>query len=198
MTSLLRALLLGLALGLLAKWTDTVPSNLPYGPAVAFLRDLTTRLGLWVLIAALLAAASPTPARAAARVFVFFAGLLVAYYLYTLRLFGGFPTAVFLRWGAIALLSPLAAWVVWQARGAGWPAALSAALPAGLLIAQGYPFVYTFAPVLAADWLFAGLLLWRLPPDRAQRLRASALALAVAILLRAARSLPLVPFLLGS
>ncbi len=49
----------------------------------------------------------------------------------------------FIRWGLITLLSPLAADIVWFSRGSGWIAAFCAALPIGLLVSEGYNFIYS-------------------------------------------------------
>jgi hypothetical protein len=127
------AFLLGALLGLLAKVFDNAP----------VIGMIGTMLGVWVMAAALLAAWSRSPGAAALHVFLFFAGLLIAYYTYSMVLFGFFPTAYFLAWGGIALLSPAGAVVAWYARGRGWPAAVCAAAPIALLLLEGTSFFYT-------------------------------------------------------
>lgn len=72
--------------------------------------------------------------------FAFFAGMLLSYYVYSAWVFGFFPTHVFIRWGIIAAASPIAAYLAWFGRGNGWIAAFCAAMPIGLLAAEGYPF----------------------------------------------------------
>jgi len=128
------SLFLGAFLGFLAKYLDTVPNAGAIG----------TSLGVWILIATLLAAWSRSPRAAALHVFIFFAAMLSVYYLYTMVLFGFFPKYYFFAWGGIALLSPLGAYIVWYARGSGWAAALCASLPIGLLLVEGFSFFYTW------------------------------------------------------
>jgi hypothetical protein len=119
----------------------------------------------------LLAAWSRSPRAAALHVFVFFIAMLSAYYLYSMLLFGFFPTYYFLAWGAIALLSPIGAIIVWHARGVGWMAALCAALPIALLLVEGRSFFYTFSAVSGFAILAAVVLLVVLAQNTVQRLR---------------------------
>ncbi len=145
------AFFLGGGLGLLAKYLDGVP----------LLGLIGTSLGVWVLMATLLAAWSRSPEAAALHVFLFFAAMLSAYYLYSMALFGFFPRYYFLAWGAIALLAPFGAYVVWYARGQGWGAALCAGLPVAVLLAEGYRFYYTLDRAQGLDLLAAlGLAAW--------------------------------------
>ena len=99
----------GVLLGVIAKYSDTVPSNGGIGMLVSFISNITTRLDIWVVLATIIAVWSRSPKFAAIKVFAFFAGMLIAYYIYSQALFGFFPTYYFMRWGAIALVSPLAA-----------------------------------------------------------------------------------------
>jgi hypothetical protein len=88
----------------------------------------------------MIAAWSSHPGMGAVKVFAFFAGMLLSYYVYSAWVFGFFPTHVFIRWGIIAAASPIAAYLAWFGRGNGWIAAFCAAMPIGLLAAEGYPF----------------------------------------------------------
>ena len=106
--------LFGALSGVIAKYSDTVPSNSQMGMFFDFISSVTTRLGIWVLIATIIAAWSRSPKVAAINVFTFFAGMLLAYYKYSQVLFGFFPTYYFLRWGSIAIASSLAAYCLVQ------------------------------------------------------------------------------------
>ena len=86
-------------------------------------------------------------------------------------LFNFFPTHYFTRWELIALLSPLAAYIVWFNRGKGWIAALCAALLIGLPVSKGYNFFYTFSPVSGFGLIAAILLFCILPKNKYQYLR---------------------------
>lgn len=83
--------LLGLVLGLLAKWLDTIPHD---GSLKSLLLAQTgqflSRLGAWAFLALLIAVFSAGPLRASLNVSGFFAGMLLGYYWYTTVLFGFF------------------------------------------------------------------------------------------------------------
>ncbi len=173
----------GVILGGIAKYSDTAIAHGFSGMIYDFISNITTRLGIWVVLATIIAAWSSSPKVAATRVFVFFVGMLLAYYLYSQNLFGFFPTYYFLRWGLIALFSPLAAYLVWFGRGTGWFAAFGAGLPIGLLLVQGYPFFYIFSAVLGLELAAAILLFMVLPKQGEQRLKVGIMAILIAVIL---------------
>lgn len=179
----LLSLALGIVLGIIAKYSDTVSAGGWYGMIWDTVSTVTTRLGIWVFAATLLALFQPNPKTAAGSVFAFFAGLLAAYYVYSMQLFGFFPTYYAMRWGAIALVSPLAAYAVWFARRDGLFAAVCAAAPVGLLLSEGYPYLYTRAAAIGFDLLAALMLLVILPRNGRQRLLMLPAALLIAFVL---------------
>ena len=145
------AALLGIVLGALAKYLDTVPSNGSLiNEVLHWFADLFTRLGIWVFLAVLLAAFCRTPRRAAARVFAFFAGMLIAYYVYSMHMFGFFPMRYFLFWGVLALTSPACAVIVWLGRHHEKLAWVLPALPVGLMlelaVSAGWGYVSVHHP----------------------------------------------------
>ncbi|MGE5672273.1 MAG: hypothetical protein ACM3XM_00085 [Mycobacterium leprae] len=176
----------GILLGLIAKYSDTVTGS---GLVWGLISQITTGLGLWVFLATLIAAWSQSPGLGALKVFAFFVGMLAAYYLYSMQVFGFFPIYHFVRWGGIALASPVAAYIAWYSRRTGWGAALCAALPAGLLLELGYHFVYTLEIALAFDLLAGASLLLVLPSSNRQRLLACTMAFVLAVLLRCSGAL---------
>ena len=134
-TDVILCFVLGIILGITSKYLDTVAVDGSWITNVLhYLGDLFTRLGIWVWIATLIAAYSRTLRRAAINTFVFFIGMLLSYYIYSAYLFGFFPTSYFIRWGGIALLSPLLAAVVWKAKDNERLAMILPALPMGLLL----------------------------------------------------------------
>ena len=157
----MQVILLGLVLGFLAKYLDDV----------LIIGDIGTRLGFWILVATLLAAWSRSPQAAAVHTLVFFISMIGSYYAYSTAIFGFFPKYYFYAWGVFALISPVGAYFVWHARGAGWFAAICASIPISLLLVQGYPFYYTHAVVHGFDLLAAAVLFAILPSSREQRLR---------------------------
>jgi hypothetical protein len=175
---------LGILIGFIAKYSDTIPSNGLMGNIWSVIKDITSRLGIWVLLATVIAVWSNSPKTGAIKVFAFFVGMLLTYYTYSARLFGFFSTYYFFRWGLIALVSPFAAYIVWFGRGQGWIAALCAALPIGLLAAQGYSFLRTFAVGPGFDFLAAVTLYIVLPKWKYQHLKVLPLVLVVTFLIR--------------
>ncbi|MDP4152897.1 MAG: DUF6518 family protein [Bacillota bacterium] len=180
-------LALGLITGFLAKLVEAVPHFGLSGDLLNLLSGISTDIGPWVLLAAIIAAFSRTPEAAALHVFVFFAGMLFTYYLYSTLLFHFFPRYYFLRWGIIALVSPVPAFIVWFSRGKGWVASFCAALPVGLLITLGYRFLYTHSLVKdltrGFDLFSAVLLIILLPRSNSQRLRMIPLAIIVFLII---------------
>ncbi len=167
------ALVLGGVLGYLAKYFDGVP----------LLADLVTYMGLWILIGTVLAAWARSPRAAALHVFLFFAAMLVVYYIYYMILYGVFAGNYFIGWGILALASPLGAYLTWYARGEGWPAALCAAAPIGLLINEGYRFLSGPSLTELFDLLAALFLLFALTGKWSQRAKILPVALAIFVIL---------------
>ncbi|MBO0960504.1 hypothetical protein J1P26_12440 [Neobacillus sp. MM2021_6] len=144
--------LLGALLGLSAKLIGTYPV---FG----------------VVVASIIAMRSRSPKVAALHVFVFLTTMIITYYIYSMVLLGFSPKDDLIYWGGIALLSPLAGYLVWYAKGNGWRAAFCAALPISMLLVKGNNFFYTFS-VSSGLAVFAAVLLFSiLPANHFQRLR---------------------------
>ena len=180
---------LGMFLGFIAKYSDTIPSNSLMGSIWHPVSNITTRLGIWVLLATIIAAWSNSPRMGAIKVFMFFSGMLLVYYIYSMSLFGFFPTYYFIRWSGIALASPIAAYIVWFSRGNGWIAALCASMPIGLLVSQCYPFFYMVIMTFGFDIFSAITLFIILPMNKKQWLRIFMLTLLIVFILRNSRIL---------
>lgn len=128
-------LVLGILLGAIAKYLDTVSVDGHWGNYIlSYSGDIFTRLGIWVLIGTIVAAYSKTLLRAAVNTFLFFIGMLISYYVYSAYLFGFFPTSYFLMWGSIAIASPFLAIIVWKAKNDPRLAFVLPALLMGLLL----------------------------------------------------------------
>jgi hypothetical protein len=163
----------GALLGVAAKLADL--------STVTGVADLGTYLGLWVLLATLIAAWSPTARDAAVRVGICMLAMVTAYYLATWWRFGIFPVRYFLAWAGVAVLfAPLFALVTSRSRQQGWLPAMAASLPIGLLLSEAYVFRWGLPRYLAQvlfDLAAAGMLLVALPRTGAQRVRVAVLTL---------------------
>lgn len=174
----------GIVLGVVSKYMDTVPSNGIIGSAINVIANIFSQIEVWVLIATIISSWSKTPISAALNVFMFFFGMILSYYIYSMKLFGFFPSYYFIRWGLIALLSPFGACVTWYGRGQGWIAALCAALPIGLILSEGYSFYYLLDISSGFDLFAAILLYFILPINKKQCFKILPWAIVIAFVFR--------------
>ena len=107
---LISPFMVGIALGITAKFVDG-REILYYFPILA---DIMGRFGIWVWAAALIAIRSKTPLLAAARSPAFFAGMLMAYYGYTVLFLGFFPKSQVILWGIVAMATPFCGFLIWH------------------------------------------------------------------------------------
>ncbi|MEW8956696.1 hypothetical protein [Clostridium sp.] len=127
-------LFLGLSLGLIAKTSDSI----------SIIGDIGTEIGIWIFIATLIASYSMHPLSASINVPIFFLGMLCTYYTYTHFVLGFFPRSYFIIWLIITLFfTPIAGFITWFSRGKGIISIVSSSLPIALLLAHGYPALYT-------------------------------------------------------
>lgn len=174
----------GVLLGFIIKYSDTIPSNEFMGSFWSTISEISSKLGIWILLATIIAVYNDNPRIGAIKVFLFFTGMLLIYYFYSMKLFGFFPTYYFIiRWGLIALASSIGAYFLWFSRGKGWIAALCSAIPISLLVTEGYPFFYIFDLTLGLDILFAFILFLILPMNKIQRLRTFTWAILIVFIL---------------
>jgi len=168
----------GVTMGFISKYADTVGISVDghivlmiYQYSVDFIKDITSKIGLWIFIATIIAVWSRSPRSAAIHVFVFFVGMLLAYYSYSTYLFGFVPKYYVYRWGLISFLSLIGAYIVWHADGKGWLSACCAAPPIALLLTIGYSFFYTQLLLQGIDLIFSLILFVLLAVNNLQRLR---------------------------
>ena len=110
--------LLGIILGAFSKFLDTVPVN--HLPALFQYLDVTNFLGrfaVWIFIAVCISVYSLSSIRAAINVFLFFAGMVLSYYLYSAFIAGFFPKSYAMIWIGLTVASPLLAFICWYAKG---------------------------------------------------------------------------------
>ncbi|MCR5808929.1 MAG: hypothetical protein K6G56_05150 [Clostridiales bacterium] len=110
-------LLLGAAVGILAKWLDGRDLGASRLLAALDPGNLLSGLPVFFLIALAISVFSRSALKAALNVFAFFMGMCVCYHLYSALISGFDPRSYMLTWYGFALLSPLFAAVCWYAKG---------------------------------------------------------------------------------
>ena len=132
--SLILPLIIGIVLGITAKLVDVpyITCDFPV------FDDIMGRFGIWVWAAALIAVFSKTPLLAAVRSFLFFIGILLAYYGYTLLFLGFFPKSQMILWGGIAMITPFCGFLIWHIHKNKHYANLIASLPFILFFTEWY------------------------------------------------------------
>lgn len=130
-------LALSIMLGAGSKALDETAVNAL--PSLFQYLDITNFLGrfsIWIFIAVCISVYSHSAKRAAFNVFLFFAGMVSSYYLYSAFIAGFFPKTYALIWICITILSPLPAFLCWYAKGNGWFAICISGIIIGVLFSQ--------------------------------------------------------------
>ena len=98
------------------------------------------RFAIWVFLALCISVYSISPIRAAINVFLFFAGMVASYYLYSNFIAGFFPKSYAMIWVGFTVISPVLAFLCWYAKGRG---KASLALASGIIaVLFNMTFVY--------------------------------------------------------
>ena len=184
------ALVFGFCLGMFSKYLDCAQADLPglLGVLDETL-DLHNFLGgcsPWVLLASCIAVYSPGPWQAAARVLVFFLGMLAGYYGYGYFVGGFFPRSYALIWMVFTAASPFLAYLCWYAKGKGFPAVVLSAGVLAVLICTAFSWGVFYLSVtrwLNVLMLGLGVLVFR--RTARQTLAMLVLAALIAVLLEA-------------
>ncbi len=135
----------GVALGLISKMLDTIPSNsLPYFLEVLDLRNFFSRIGVWIFLGVLISVYSKSPVRSGINVFLFFAGMVASYYLYTVWVAGFFPKSYMMIWVLMTCISPFLAFVCWYAKGKGVIAILLSSVILMFMSRQAFVFGFWY------------------------------------------------------
>lgn len=111
-------LLCGISLGIISKFLDmTAVNGLPSFLQTLDLGIFFSRLGVWIFLGTVIAVYSKSPLRAGLNVFLFFAGMVASYYVYTVAVAGFFPKSYMMIWVFLTFLSPIMAGICWYAKG---------------------------------------------------------------------------------
>lgn len=134
-------LLLGVGVGILAKYLDVVPRNeLPALVSALDVGNFLGRFAPWVVFGLGISLASRSSVRAAVNVFAFFVGMVASYYGYSRLVAGFLPRHYAMIWVVFTLVSPLLAGICWYAKGNGAPALVLSSLLLAVLF--NMTFVY--------------------------------------------------------
>ena len=180
----------GCILGLFSKYLDHFQADLP--PFLARLdraADLHNYLGAfapWLFLAFFIAVYARSPLRAALNVFLFFAGMVVCYYLFSKYVAGFFPGSYAMIWAGLTVISPLPAVLCWYARGRG---PVSLVLSAGILgafldMSFDYGMFYLSLRSLISLAVLIPVILILRKPSYKENLIMAGLAILLAILIR--------------
>lgn len=126
--------IIGVVSGIIAKLVDIpyITSDLPV------FDDIMGRFAIWIWAASLISIRSETALLAAARSFLFFAGMLSAYYGYTITFLKFFPKLQIILWGAISMITPLCGFLMWQVHRKGHYTNLISSLPFSIFFSEWY------------------------------------------------------------
>lgn len=136
---------LGICLGILSKYLDSKPINeLWFWLQTLDLGNFFSRMGVWLFLAVVISKFSKTSIKAALNVFLFFVGMVGAYYWYTITFEGFNPKAYMMIWGGFSLVSPILAYVTWHVNGKTWFSELIAIMILVFLSRQTFAFGFWY------------------------------------------------------
>ena len=158
--------LFSLVLGMLMGWLAYDLSG------SGIIGAIVTNAGVWIFTAALLAYYSQSGLGAALNTFLYFAGVVLAYYTHFALTGGAIGVGTFIRPLIFAAIGALLGFITWHAGAKEWLGAVCAAVPISLLIAEGYPIYYSRSVSLALDIVCAIILYILLCNGKVQRLMA--------------------------
>ena len=159
----------GAGMGLMSKVLDTgVLGELPSFLGLIDIVNFLGRFAIWIFIGVCISIYSISAWRAAMNVFLFFAGMVGAYYLYSFFGAGFFPTSYAMIWIALVVVTPLLGAVCWYAKGEGPAAVVISGIILGVLFAQAV-FLFqgvriAFLPELVI-WIISVIILRREPRE---------------------------------
>ncbi|MBQ6559215.1 MAG: hypothetical protein IJL85_00095 [Erysipelotrichaceae bacterium] len=127
----------GIVMGIGSKMLDeTAVNELPVLLQMLDITNFLGRFGIWIFIAVCISVYSDSARRAALNVFVFFAGMVSSYYLYSALVAGFFPLHYAMIWFGFTIASPFLACICWHARDESKLGIIISAVILGVLFSQ--------------------------------------------------------------
>jgi len=182
-------LFVGLILGVIQKYLDISQSELPsFLMEVDKLLDLHNFLGgfsPWIVLAVCISVYSCSPKCAGAGVFLFFAGMVSSYFLYSTYIGGFFPKSYAIIWIGLTIVSPFLAILSWYSKGKGWFATLISAGILGFLINTTFAYGLWYVDIRSALEVMMILLgVWILHKNTKETLLEIGLSIPFAVLIK--------------
>lgn len=191
-------LFLGIALGTFSKFLDfrhgEISSVLMAIDEALDVHNFLGRFAIWVLIALCISIYSNSALRASVNVFVFFAGMVTSYYLYSKYVAGFFPRSYAMIWFGFTAISPFLAFVCWYAKGKSKLAAILSMLILAVLF--NMVFVYGWGYFEARSILELAVFIIGVIVLRRETLRCSMLMGIISIILAILLNI-IIPFQFG-
>ena len=144
-------MLLGIALGIISKYLDCTASNeLSFIIEYLDVRNFLGRFAVWILLAVCISIYSVSSIRAGINVFLFLAGMITSYYLYSTFVAGFFPKSYAMIWIGFTVISPFLAFICWYTKG---NSKVSLVLSAGII-------AVLFNMTFAYGWIYFDIYSW--------------------------------------
>ena len=102
------------------------------------------RFAIWIFLGTVISIYSESPFRAGLNTFLFFIGMVSAYYIYCKFVLGFLPASYMLIWICVSFASAVLAFVCWYARGEGIVALTISGIILGVLFSQAFLFIRGF------------------------------------------------------
>lgn len=155
-----------LVLGMLMGW---VSKDLGGDGAIG---AIIKNLGIWVFVSSLISIYTPQASRAAIHVFVYFVGVIGAYYTHYALVGGQVEMKSIFYWLILAVAGALVGFITWHSGAKEWMGAVCASVPISLLLAEGYPIYHSRSISLALDIVCAIVLYVLLAQGKNKKLMA--------------------------
>lgn len=159
-------MMFSLVLGMLFGWISADSAGVPY------VVEVLANVGIWIFTASLIAIYSKTGVQAIVHNMIFYAGGIGMYAAH-MTFLSGMPDFRFLIYRCVlAAIGGLMGFVTWNALQPQWLGAISGAVPVSLILAEGFPIIYSKSVVLAFDVVLAATLFFILLRGRERKLMA--------------------------
>ncbi len=165
-------MMFSLVLGMLFGWISADSAGVPY------VSEVLANVGIWMFTASLISIYSKTGIQAILHNIIFYAGGIVMYAAH-MTFLSGMPDFRFLIYRCVlAFIGSLIGFITWNALQPQWLGAISGAVPVSLILAEGFPIIYSRSAVLAFDVVLAVALFFILLRGRERKLMAIPFVLA--------------------